>query len=1447
MQALLQMWRRDGMGAGVGVSAMAAVALLGLAVPADAATRTWIGGNADWTSAFSNWTGNDEPDSNDDAVFNTANSVDMAINNQVLSLALSNGIDLFTIEQFLQVTNGVTLSGSSTNLGVGGNNHTPPANGMDAGDITINSGARLSVGGTRIDIAKGGGESAFDINTGGTLYGNGTLQSNDLAGATFSMLTNDGTLRVGNYQTSGIVFGAPPARTLSINAADTADARIDLDGVLGNGVVDVTRNATLDINVKINDDFDGTMTLRHDSTLNMNSTWGLGAGGVINIDNGFVDGGIFPDTPAGTATLDGFSLTNSGGTINVLDSDGTLVLSSGYGGIMGTLDNSNGGTVVFNRNSVLNNGHDYLLGLNSQSVVEGFTLTVNDDDFDMDGTGGSDWTIRNGGQLNIRGANMDGAGADDFGGTIRFEDDVAGGADQILDIDIADGNASLNTIVAASGTGRIKSADNDNIELRGSANVLSGAKLVLDSNAITFAINGSLIGAGEAFFDEPVIVADNTTFSVNSLDIDNVNGSLRVNPDATLTITSNSIESVNSLITINGGTIDASTSYNFANTGALMLIESFTSTNPRYTGTGTPTFLSGSALVSSSDGADFASNGVFREGSTIDLFSLSSRLTLGDAGKTIQLDGGDVISTGNNTRLTPQGTLSVTGDSTITVDTLDWDAGTTVVESGGKLSIDVGTVDVGNNVQDGTITLNSGNLDVKTTAGEWTMEANLNLSNTASDIPIITGDRILIGNDTGTADANLTVAGAGVSRIDAPVTFNADADVFIDAGAELITRNGGTIFTPANGANNGSFTGKGKWRIVGAQFDEATTINMTSGEVALDGTLWGGIFAGDADVNADLTINADTFEDFGHTAAIGQSEINIANTARLTINLDNPNDAWNVLSNGIINYTGDATTNNFLAGNAINMGGTMQISGDGRSNARLNITGTINLITAGEGLRLGSSDTNNTIAGGTINGPGTLFGDASRDLTGHGTINTDIAFSGGSSDLRADGGVLDINGNILAGLGTLRTTATGTLDLQNNFSSSNTSNGISMGGGTLQGAGTITLGNRNLRGRGTVLSKIVNDNSIISSGGTLVLNNAANDLDGFGGDGILRATSGQLRLINHNLADDFGGDLIINAGATFNAAGTELQFESTGDLIFDGGTYASDTAHQFEGRITVNANSRINTPAVAWSFTAGSTSTLNADLRVNAHNGFIENGATLSGGGSLTIDAGSTMRSNSGATISTLVINNGTWNISPANTIGTTTMQDFQQNASGQLDIDLGGTGLAQFDRLSVNGSAFLDGTLDVDLIGGFVPSLGNTFALLTALNVSGTFASQNLPGLGAGLDWAINYNPTSVVLEIVNAVLIAGDFNGSGQVEQGDLDLVLQNWGDDTAVTGIPAGWINDNAGIGQIEQTELDKVLQNWGATSAPDFAGSAVPEPATLALLVLGGLAMLRRRAA
>ncbi len=99
-------------------------------------------------------------------------------------------------------------------------------------------------------------------------------------------------------------------------------------------------------------------------------------------------------------------------------------------------------------------------------------------------------------------------------------------------------------------------------------------------------------------------------------------------------------------------------------------------------------------------------------------------------------------------------------------------------------------------------------------------------------------------------------------------------------------------------------------------------------------------------------------------------------------------------------------------------------------------------------------------------------------------------------------------------------------------------------------------------------------------------------------------------------------------------------------------------------------------------------------------------------------------------------------------------------------------------------------------------------------------------------------------VFEDFGSGILLGDYNDSGQVEQGDLDLVLQNWGVDTDANGLPVNWINDNVGIGVVEQAELDRVLQNWGSTSAPRFAGTAVPEPASLVLLGVAGVFRRRR---
>jgi hypothetical protein len=106
--------------------------------------------------------------------------------------------------------------------------------------------------------------------------------------------------------------------------------------------------------------------------------------------------------------------------------------------------------------------------------------------------------------------------------------------------------------------------------------------------------------------------------------------------------------------------------------------------------------------------------------------------------------------------------------------------------------------------------------------------------------------------------------------------------------------------------------------------------------------------------------------------------------------------------------------------------------------------------------------------------------------------------------------------------------------------------------------------------------------------------------------------------------------------------------------------------------------------------------------------------------------------------------------VSPGNSPGCTVFGAGYTNGSGTEIIEIAGTTpCTQHDQLQVTGTATLSGTLDVQLFGGFVPSCGQSYTIMTATSVVGTFATINYPALPTGLSWNIQYNATSVVLSI--------------------------------------------------------------------------------------------------
>ncbi|MEO1497962.1 MAG: hypothetical protein AAFV43_12515 [Planctomycetota bacterium] len=83
---------------------------------------------------------------------------------------------------------------------------------------------------------------------------------------------------------------------------------------------------------------------------------------------------------------------------------------------------------------------------------------------------------------------------------------------------------------------------------------------------------------------------------------------------------------------------------------------------------------------------------------------------------------------------------------------------------------------------------------------------------------------------------------------------------------------------------------------------------------------------------------------------------------------------------------------------------------------------------------------------------------------------------------------------------------------------------------------------------------------------------------------------------------------------------------------------------------------------------------------------------------------------------------------------------------------------------------------------------------------------------------------------EVLDVATQPGDFTGDGLVDNDDLNLLLNTWGDPAAP--LPTGW-NGSPPIGaSIDNDELNDLLSNWGV-------GFAVPEPTSWILLAGCGL--------
>ena len=630
----------------------------------------------------------------------------------------------------------------------------------------------------------------------------------------------------------------------------------------------------------------------------------------------------------------------------------------------------------------------------------------------------------------------------------------------------------------------------------------------------------------------------------------------------------------------------------------------------------------------------------------------------------------------------------------------------------------------------------------------------------------ITLNRPLTINRAGAGHTNtgtIDVSGGDLTLLQTGVTpsFTTGGTITIGAG-RTFTVNGGAL-----NYNAGTMGGSGTLAINSASVTATQDFSTATTALTLATSTWGGTGKLTVAAGTSLGVRSSTI----NTRLLNQGTMDVHGSSAF-------NDSVTNATGAILRLQGDGAsgTSNLTVLNGFTNDGLIVLTDSTSSyGAVLNVTNGTLTNAVGATIRTDTGTVGSRTLNARLDNEGTLavlraltLSKASAAHVNRGTIDVHdkltIAQSGttpsftqlGTLTMGSGDTVAVTSGSFVYDSGTISggrlTLASVSVSAAHDFSTASTA--LTLAGTTWGGSGTLTIApSTTLRLAGSTINAAFVNQGAVTASGTSNLNGSVTNAagatlrvqgNGANGTGTLTVATGFTNSGTLALTDStssYGAVLNVTAGALANAVGATIRSDTgTGGsrtlnaLIDNSGSFIVATDAAQTTTISKAAAAHQNTGT--WSIASGTLS--------------------ISGAGATFANlAGGTVQ---GAGIFRLVgipfTNAGGMNPGAAGTGILKIVGNYTQAAGGALNIELGGTTPGtQYDRLvDSTGTVSLNGALNVSLINGFTPALGDTFTVLTFPSRTGTLPTLNGLLLGGGVQLDTVWTATS--LRIVTIAL---------------------------------------------------------------------------------------------